>query len=85
MVKTLCFHCRECSSIPVQGTKIPHAVWPKKKKKNIGFIIPTVGYGEAKKSDIYHWKDSLLLTVCKKREHTMPCKGHTGKHQGQEA
>ena len=30
VVKILCFQCRGTSSIPGQGTKIPHALWPKK-------------------------------------------------------
>ena len=34
VVKTLGFHCRGISSIPGRGTKTPHAVWPKKKKKD---------------------------------------------------
>ena len=33
MVKSLSFHCKRQGSIPSQGTKIPHASWPKKKKK----------------------------------------------------
>ena len=33
VVKTPCFQCRGMGSIPGQGTKIPQAVWPKKKKK----------------------------------------------------
>ena len=33
MIKTLCFQCRGHGLIPAQGTKIPHAKWPEKKKK----------------------------------------------------
>ena len=29
VVETLCFHCRVVGSIPGEGTKIPHAMWPK--------------------------------------------------------
>ena len=32
MVKTVCFQCN--GSIPCWGTKIPHAIWHGKKKKN---------------------------------------------------
>ena len=33
MVGTPCFHCRGHRFNPGQGTKIPHALWTKKKKK----------------------------------------------------
>ena len=33
VIKTLSFHCIKHGSIPDQETKIPHAMWQKKKKK----------------------------------------------------
>ena len=36
VIKTLSFHCIEHGSIPDQETKIPHAMWQKKKKKGEG-------------------------------------------------
>ena len=34
VVRTQHFHCCDLGSIPGWGTKVPQAVWPKKKKKN---------------------------------------------------
>ena len=35
VIKTLSFHCIKHGSIPDQETKIPHAMWQKKKKKKV--------------------------------------------------
>ena len=43
MVKTSCFHIGGTSSIPGQGTKIPQASRPKKKKK--GYLSRLSGWG----------------------------------------
>ena len=39
VVKTLCFQCRGLSSIPSQGTRIPCAEQPRKKKKAFPFLL----------------------------------------------
>ena len=39
MVKTLPSNLRDASSIPGQETKLPHATWPKKKKKSRSNIV----------------------------------------------
>ena len=35
VIKIVCFQLNECGSIPSWGTKIPHATWHGKKKKEI--------------------------------------------------